>query len=319
MPKKAAVVASKLEPVRFAPFFIDWTFKSVLGKAGGEALLMAIINDFLARVLPHPIRKIKYLPTELLGITQKSKKVIFDILCEDSAGDKYLIEMQNAKLKTASDRIRLYISRLQSESLDSGAKNYRLPSNFFIGILNHKRNDSKFYFTEECWYNLQTKELANKKEFKVFIELPKFGKQASACRSFRDKIIFLFKNLHLLKERPANFREKIFDRIFSVAEISKLKGDELKAFRYSMRLNIDERQLAIDCAVEEATEAAIVQGIRQGRKLGMKRGRKQGIGVGMKRSVMQTAKRMLAKGYSVAEVIGITELPRKQIMALKRA
>ncbi len=311
MPKKAAAVAGKLEPVRFAPFFIDWTFKSVLGKAGGESLLMAIINDFLARVLPHPIKKIKYLPTELLGITPKSKKVIFDILCEDSAGDAYIIEMQNAKLKTASDRIRLYISRIQSESIASGEKSYRLPSCFFIGILNHKRNDSKFYFTEEGWYNLQTKELANKKEFKVFIELPKFGKQAFMCRSFRDKIIFLFKNLHLLGERPANFRERIFDRIFSISEISKLKGDELKAFRYSMKLNIDERQLAIDCAVEEATEAAIVQGIKQG----MKRGRKQGFGKG----VLQTAKSMLLDGLAPARVARITKLPKEQIMALRRA
>ena len=78
MPGKTAVIASKLKPVRFAPFFIDWTFKSVLGKRGGESLLMAIINDFLARVLPHPIKKIKYLPTELLGVAPKSKKVIFE-------------------------------------------------------------------------------------------------------------------------------------------------------------------------------------------------------------------------------------------------
>jgi len=313
MPEKAAVIAGKLMPVRFAPFFIDWTFKSVLGKAGGEPLLMAIINDFLARVLPHPIKKIKYLPTELLGMTPKSKKVIFDILCEDSAGDKYLIEMQNVKLKTADDRTRFYIARIQSESLDSGSKNYRFPSNFFIGILNHKRNDGKFYFTEEGWYNLQTKELANKKEFKVFIELPKFDKQASMCRSFRDKIIFLFKNLHLLKERPANFKENIFDRVFSVTEISKLKGDELKAFRYSMRLNIDERQLAIDCAVEEATEAAIVQGIKQG----IKRGIKQGARREAKRSLVKTAKKMLARGFSIADVIRATDLPQAQIRALK--
>ena len=70
-------------------------------------MLMAIINDFLAKVLPHPIKKIKYLPTELLGVAPKSKKVIFDIFCEDSIGDKYLIEMQNAKLKTGDDRIRI--------------------------------------------------------------------------------------------------------------------------------------------------------------------------------------------------------------------
>jgi predicted transposase YdaD len=34
--------------------------------------------------------------------------------------------------------------------------------------------------------------------------------------------------------------------------------------------------------------------------------------------VMKIAKNMLAKGYSVAEVIGITHLPREQVRALKR-
>jgi len=63
-----------------------------------------------------------------------------------------------------------------------------------------------------------------------------------------------------------------------------------------MRYNIDERQLAIDCAVEEATEDAIAIG------------RKQGI--------LKTAKAMLAKGYSIAEIIGITNLSRKQIKTL---
>jgi len=292
MPGKTAAIASKLKPVRFAPFFIDWTFKSVLGKKGGESLLMAIINNFLARVLPHPLKKIKYLPTERLGVAPKSKKVIFDILCEDSAGDVYLLEMQNAKLKTANDRIRLYISRIQSEGSDSGSKNYHLPSSFFIGILNYKRNNNKFYFTEEGWVNLQTMELANKKEFKIFIELPKFDKPAEKCRTFRDKVIFLFKNLHILADRPSNFREKLFDRIFSIAEISKLKGEELKAFRYSMRY-VDERQLAIDCAVEEATVVAY------------------------KQAKLDDAKTMLLKGFDPTLVASVTKLPIKQIKAIR--
>jgi predicted transposase/invertase (TIGR01784 family) len=89
-------------------------------------------------------------------------------------------------------------------------------------------------------------------------------------------------------------------------KISKLKGDELKAFRYSMRFRyIDERQLAIDCAVEEATEAAIVQGI------------KQGVKRGAKLSLLKTAKNMLARGFSIADIIRATDLSREQIKALK--
>jgi len=44
------------------------------------------------------------------------------------------------------------------------------------------------------------------------------------------------------------------------------------------------------------------------------RGVKKGVSIGVKK----VARNMLAKGYSVAEVIGVTNLPREQIRALKR-
>jgi predicted transposase/invertase (TIGR01784 family) len=40
---------------------------------------------------------------------------------------------------------------------------------------------------------------------------------------------------------------------------------------------------------------------------------------GETRGLKKAAKNMLAKGFSVAEVIGITNLPREQVMALRRA
>jgi predicted transposase/invertase (TIGR01784 family) len=274
--------------VRFSPLFTDWAFKRVFGSEGGEPLLMALLNDFLSRVLPCKITSIKYLPTEVLGATPTSKKVIFDVFCEDENGNKYLIEMQKHKIGNAGDRLRLYMARIKSESVKAGSKSYKLPSAFFIGFLNYKRNESEFYFTEECWFNLQTKEIANKKDFHVFVELPKFGKQASECSSFRDKIIFLFKNLHVIDERPENFKERLFDRIFDMLEISKLEREDLMAYWDGFE-DIDEEQLAIDCAVEEA-------------KL---------------ESIEQTTQTMLAEGLDPALVARITKLLEQQIMAMR--
>ncbi|MCL2206701.1 MAG: Rpn family recombination-promoting nuclease/putative transposase [Fibromonadales bacterium] len=296
MPKKVAIPCRKLIPVRFAPLFIDWTFKIVFGKPAGIPLLMALLNDFLRRVLPKPIKEIRFIPTELLGVAPNSKKVIFDILCEDGCKSTYLLEMQNAKLENADDRLRLYIARIQSENIDKGNEDYTLPGSFFIGILNHKRDNGKYFFTEEGWVNLQTKKLANSKEFKVFVELPKFNKNASKCKTFREKIVFLFKNLHLLEERPKNFSEKIFDRIFSVSEICKLNRDELKAYRYSMRY-VDERKLAIDCAVKDSTIAVTKQVRRQ---------RSQEI-----------ASAMLADGLEPAFIARYTKLSLSQVNRLR--
>jgi predicted transposase/invertase (TIGR01784 family) len=296
MPKNNIVGTNKIVPVRFAPLFSDWAFKRVLGNEGGEPLLMALLNDFLARVLPYKIMSIKYLPTELPGVTPISKKVIFDIFCEDENGNKHLIEMQKYKIGNAGDRLRLYMARIKSESIKVGSKSYKLPSTFFIGFLNYKRNESEFYFTEECWFNLQTKEIVNEKDFHVFVELPKFNKPASECSSFRDKIIWLFKNLHIIEERPENFGERLFDRIFGVLEISKLNREDLMAYWEGME-DIDERQLAIECAVEEASDEWFKKGINEGKQ--------------------EDAQAMLAEGLDPALVARITKLPKEQIMALR--
>ncbi|MCL2208002.1 MAG: Rpn family recombination-promoting nuclease/putative transposase, partial [Fibromonadales bacterium] len=212
----------------------------------------------------------------------------------------YLLEMQNAKLENADDRLRLYIARIQSENIDRGNRDYALPGSFFIGILNHKRDNGKYFFTEEGWVNLQTKKLASNKEFKIFVELPKFNKKASECKTFRDKIVFLLKNLHILEERPDNFSEKIFDRIFSVSEICKLNRDELKAYRYSMRY-VDERKLAIDCAVKDAVKDSTIAVTRQ-----VKRQRNREI-----------ARAMLADGLDPAFIARYIKLPLSQINRLR--
>jgi hypothetical protein len=104
----------------------------------------------------------------------------------------------------------------------------------------------------------------NEKDFRVFVELPKFNKQGSECRTFRDKIIFLFKSLHTIEERPQSFKDRLFDRIFDMLEISKLKREDFNMYRKSMR-NINEEQLAIDCAVEETTEIVSAQWYKKGK------------------------------------------------------
>jgi len=102
--------------------------------------------------------------------------------------------------------------------------------------------------------------------------------------------------LHLLEERPPNFGDKIFDRIFEVSEICKLKGDELKAYRYSMRY-VDERKLEVQCAVEDAVKDATISVARQ--------------------SKLEIASAMLADGLDPAVIARYTKLPLRQINRLR--
>jgi predicted transposase/invertase (TIGR01784 family) len=83
-----------------------------------------------------------------------------------------------------------------------------------------------------------------------------------------------------------------------VARISNFTERELKQYEAAMMNRHDQK--AILAYAKEKGEAR-----------GLARGKKEGI--------LQTAKNMLAKGYSIAEIIGITNLSREQLRVLKRA
>ena len=83
-------------------------------------------------------------------------------------------------------------------------------------------------------------------------------------------------------------------QIFEVARISNFTDRELKQYEAAMMNRHDQR--AIIAYAEEKAEAR-----------------------GIKKNRNEIARNMLAKGYSVAEVIGITNLSRGQVRALSRA
>jgi predicted transposase/invertase (TIGR01784 family) len=52
---------------------------------------------------------------------------------------------------------------------------------------------------------------------------------------------------------------------------------------------------------------------------GLLQGEARGVVIGAGKKVNEIARNMLAKGFSVADVLKATDLPREQVMALRRA
>ena len=64
----------------------------------------------------------------------------------------------------------------------------------------------------------------------VFVEVAKFNKTEDELTTDLDKWLYMLKNLSDLLERPAALRDKIFKRIFDVAEISSLDDEDKKNY-----------------------------------------------------------------------------------------
>ncbi|WP_308243744.1 PD-(D/E)XK nuclease family transposase, partial [uncultured Prevotella sp.] len=70
----------------------DLTFKKIFGNHPQR--LISLLNALLPLSEEEQIHEIKYLPTELVPQLEGGKNTIVDVLCTDSRGRKFCVEMQ---------------------------------------------------------------------------------------------------------------------------------------------------------------------------------------------------------------------------------
>ena len=76
--------------------FTDFGFKKIFGEEASKPLLI----DFLNALLPEndQIVDLTFKNNEQLAQTDLDRKEIYDIYCENEKGEKFIVELQKAKL-----------------------------------------------------------------------------------------------------------------------------------------------------------------------------------------------------------------------------
>ena len=82
------------------------------------------------------------------------------------------------------------------------------------------------------------KRMTDKLEF-VFVEVAKFNKREDELETDLDKWLYLLKNMSTLLERPAALRDRVFGRLFDVAEYARLDDEERKKYVEAMNTTRD--------------------------------------------------------------------------------
>lgn len=216
---------------RYINPLIDWGFKRLFGSEVNKDILI----EFLKVIFPeYEIEDITYIPAEQLGLMEEDRKAVFDVICRAKDGKDFLVEMQHATQEHFFERALYYTSfpimkqgRKTHTDEVTGVKkewNCELDGVYFLGILNFKYEDDDLiehrYLLREA---ITGKTMTDKLKF-VFIEVAKFDKKEDELDSDLDKWLYILKNLSMLLERPAALRDKIFKRIFDVAEIAGLNN-----------------------------------------------------------------------------------------------
>ena len=286
---------SEIIKAKYINLMVDWSFKRVFGTEVNKDILI----EFLKVVFPQfAITDITYIPTEQLGIMEDDRKAIFDVLCKTEDDKTFLVEMQRGKQEHFFERALYYTSfpimkqgkkAIAKEEEGADPWDFSLDGVFFLGILDFKyEQDEK---TEHRYQLLETKtlkQMTDKLEF-VFVEVAKFDKSEDELETDLDKWLYLLKNMSTLLERPAALRDRVFGRLFDVAEYARLDDEERKNYVIAMNTARDTYNQIAYARKEGGQEKAY-----------------------------EIARKMIAKGIDVDTVADFTGLTRDEILTIEK-
>ena len=267
---------------RYIDPMVDWSFKRLFGSEVNKDILI----EFLKVIFPeHEIEDITYIPAEQLGIMEDDRKAVFDVICRTKEGKDFLVEMQYAPQEHFFERALYYTSfpimkqgKKAERDEETGIKeewDYKLDGVYFLGVLNFRYEDDDL-IEHRYWLREATtgKTMTDKLKF-VFIEVEKFGKGVDELTTDFDRWLYILKNLSKLLERPAALRDRIFSRLFDVAEYASLDNIDKQNYVKAMTTARDTHN-QIEYAKKTGLEEGLVKGFEKGRAEGLEEGLEKG-------------------------------------------
>ena len=239
--------------------YTDFGFKKIFGTEANKEVLQHFLQTLLQ--LKGQINQLTYLNNARLGRSEKDRSAVFDIYCETDCGEKFIVEMQKAKQKFFKDRSVYYASFPIQEQAQRGEDwDFELQAIYTVGILDfvfdeNKEEPHKYYYHVQLSDTDTHKVFYNKLTF-VYLEMPKFTKREDQLETVFDKWLFVLKNLSKLQNRPKALQERVFQKLFQIAEFEKLTPEEKRAYDESLKLYWDFKNV-VNTAVEEAVQEAV--------------------------------------------------------------
>ncbi|WP_339047987.1 Rpn family recombination-promoting nuclease/putative transposase [Candidatus Mesenet endosymbiont of Phosphuga atrata] len=299
----------------------DLTFKRIFGTEKNKNILIHFLNDILEFHGESTIQEVEFLSTIMNPEIASDKQSIVDVLCRDSVGNRFVIEMQLARDKGFEKRAQLYAAKAYSRQLDKSGKYIDLKKVFFIAISNCT------LFPEEVDYisthnirDIKTNGHYLKDLQFIFIELPKFVKdKVEQLTSTVERWCFFFKYAEETTDedlRKIAKQEPIIKLAYD--ELDKSGWTEKDLVAYEERVLDFQKEAAILAQrLDDATEKGIQIGQEKGIKIGEERGIQVGSQQGKIEGKIEVAKTMLANNVDMGTIVKFTGLSLDEIKKLQ--
>ncbi len=256
---------------RYLNPFTDFGFKKLFGEEPNKDLLLDFLNELL-REQEGKIKSLTYLKNEHLGSGDADRRAIFDLYCENERGEKFIVELQKSKQNFFKNRTLYYSTFPIREQAKQADWNYELKSVYTIAILDfifgEDKADKEKYRYDVKLTDIETCKVFYDKLTFIYLEMPKFQKDLDALENRFEKWLYVLKNLNRLERIPEKLRERIFERLFEVAEIAKFNQQELLSYEDSLKYYRDLKN-SLDTAREEGKIEGKIEVVKKGKAAGL--------------------------------------------------
>ena len=251
------------EKEKYINAFTDFGFKKLFGEEPNKDLLIDFLNELLRNETT--IKDLTYGNLEKIGDIVEERKAVFDLYCENKKGEKFIVEIQKAKQDFFKDRTVFYSTfPIREQAIKGSTWNFELKSVYSIGILDFRFNDKNQRQTvvnEVKLFDTETKEVFYDKLTYIYIQMPNFTKTEKELKTRFDKWLFVLKNLHKFQDYPEILKEKVFKKLFKIAEISNFTKAEHDEYEQSLKSYRD---------MQNTMDYKYKKGKKEGRKEGRK-------------------------------------------------
>ena len=302
--------------------FTDFGFKRIFGQEINKELTIDFLNLLLDG--ERHIADLTIHNPEIQPETEEERLVVFDLYCESDDGTQFIVEMQTARQSFFLSRSLYYQSRAIIAQGEKG-KNwcYHLQPVYGIFFMDFTMPESSGLRTDVALMDMKTHKVFNPQLRQIYLEMPRFTKEADECENDFERWLYLIKNMKMLKRMPFKAQRAVWDKLLEVADVASLSQKEHEAYQRAL-MNYWDYHNAMEAAQEDGRKAGLEAGwekgheagLKAGLKEGLKEGREEGLKEGKLEGKLEIARNLKSEGMPVALIHKYTGLSEKEIQQL---
>ena len=310
--------------------FTDFGFKRIFGQEINKDLTIDFLNLLLDG--ERHITDLTINNPEMQPETEAERLVVFDLYCESDDGTQFIVEMQAARQNFFLDRSLYYQSRAIVAQGEKGKDwCYDLQPVYGIFFMDFTISECSGLRTDVALMNMNTNKVFNPKLRQIYLEMPRFTKEANECENDFERWLYLIKNMKMLKRMPFKAQRAVWDKLLEVADVASLNKDEKALYDRALKNYRDYHSIMETAQMDghkagwkEGHEAGLKAGLKEGREEGHKEGLEEGLKQGLQEGMikgelkkqMEIAQKLKNMGLSISAIQKSTGLSKEEIQQL---